>query len=149
MRLPEDPQPGLVLCYAYLWRRESEAGLLEGRKDRPAVVVLARRDIGPSTLLYVAPVTHSAPAQREEAVEIPPSVKRHLGMDAAPSYIVATEVNVFVWPGPDLRPVRQGGPASSETAPCFYGYLPRGVFRALKDALLLNRQAGNAHVVKR
>ena len=36
-----NPEPGLVISYAYLWHREHEAGREEGRKDRPSVIVLA------------------------------------------------------------------------------------------------------------
>jgi hypothetical protein len=32
-------------------------------------------------------------------------VKRHLGLDDEPSWIITTEVNRFVWPGPDIRVV--------------------------------------------
>lgn len=39
-----DPQPGLVIRYADLWRREAFAGQDEGSKDRPCAVVLARTD---------------------------------------------------------------------------------------------------------
>jgi hypothetical protein len=31
--------------------------------------------------------------------------KRRLGLDAEQSWIMITEANGFVWPGPDLRPV--------------------------------------------
>jgi hypothetical protein len=40
MPLPA-PQRGLVISYAYLWHHEHRAGLEEGRKDRPCVIVLA------------------------------------------------------------------------------------------------------------
>ena len=39
MTLPA-PEPGLVISYAYLWHDEYEAGKDEGRKDRPAAIVL-------------------------------------------------------------------------------------------------------------
>lgn len=149
MRLPENPGPGLVLCYAYLWKREFDAGSREGRKDRPVVVVLARRDLGPSQVLYVAPVSHTPPAAPHEAVEIPAAVKRHLGLDELPSFISATELNVFVWPGPDLRPIRRRLSNPDETAACHWGYLPRGLFQSLKRAIEHNRDVGTAGIVKR
>ena len=34
------PEAGLVIAYAYLWRREHQAGQDEGLKDRPSVIVL-------------------------------------------------------------------------------------------------------------
>jgi hypothetical protein len=147
--LPEDPRPGLVLCYAYLWKREFEAGLREGRKDRPVVVVLARRDLGPSRVIYVAPVSHSAPAASHEAVEIPAAVKRHLGLDDGASFISATEMNVFVWPGPDLRPTYRPLSGNLDAVPCHWGYLPRGLFQSLKLAIAHNRGLGTAGIIKR
>jgi hypothetical protein len=149
VKLPENPGPGLVLCYAYLWKHEFDAGSREGRKDRPAVVVLARRDLGPSQVLYVAPVSHSPPAATHEAVEIPIAVKRHLGLDDLPSFISATEMNVFVWPGPDLRPIRRLSSGSGDTAACHWGYLPTGLFRSLKRAIAYNHGLGAAGIIKR
>ncbi len=89
MKLPPIPEPGLVLCYSYLWKDEHEAARVEGRKDRPAVEVLARRSVGASTLVYVAPVTHDERHRPGEAVEIPVVVKRHLGLDDRASFIVS------------------------------------------------------------
>ena len=148
MRLPRRPEPGLVLCYAYLWTSDSERGLVEGAKDRPAVVVLARRTVGPSDLVYVAPVTHSPPALPFEKVAIPPAVQEWLSLDMKDAWISATELNVFVWPGPDLRPIRRSAKGSVEV-PCFYGYLPRSLFTALKQAIRENWAAGQVRAVKR
>jgi hypothetical protein len=36
-----NPEPGLVISYAYLWHHEHQAGREEGQKDRPSVIVLA------------------------------------------------------------------------------------------------------------
>ncbi len=36
-----NPEPGLVISYAYLWHDEHRAGREEGQKDRPSVIVLA------------------------------------------------------------------------------------------------------------
>ena len=35
------PQPGLVVRFSYLWKREADAGREEGVKDRPCAVVIA------------------------------------------------------------------------------------------------------------
>ena len=51
------PRPGLVIRYAYLWRREARAGREEGSKDRPCAVVLAHKDQEGETRVYVLPVT--------------------------------------------------------------------------------------------
>lgn len=39
MSLPR-PQPGLVIRYAYLWKREYDQGRDEGSKDRPCAIVM-------------------------------------------------------------------------------------------------------------
>ena len=67
-----DPSPGLVIRYAYLWKREADGGRDEGSKDRPGVMVLAATDDERgSKTVRVAPVTHSQPDDPAVAVEIP------------------------------------------------------------------------------
>jgi hypothetical protein len=100
------PEAGLVIAYAYLWRREHQAGQDEGLKDRPSVIVLtAERQEDGATIVTVLPITHSAPTRPGAAVEIPAPVKRHLGLDDQRSWVVVAEGNEFLWPGYDLRKV--------------------------------------------
>lgn len=106
------PVPGLVIRYAYLWADEHEAGREEGAKDRTAAVVAAHTDRNGQLVVVVLPVTRSAPSDPAEAIEIPPDTKRRLGLDGDRSWIVLTEMNVFPWPGPDVRPVTGKGPSS-------------------------------------
>ena len=127
-RIP-DPQPGLVISYAYLWQREAAQGRDEGTKYRPAVVVLAvESDDAHGKTVLVAPITHHQPDSPAVAVEMPPQTKRRLGLDADPSWVIVSEVNRFEWPGPDLLPVAPGQWA--------YGLLPAGLFRTVRDRLL-------------
>jgi hypothetical protein len=122
MALPE-PEPGLVISYAYLWHDEHRSGQQEGRKDRPCVVVLAvERASDGATVVTVLPVTHSVPDNAAAAIEIPPRVKHKLGLDAQRSWIMVTEGNKFVWPGYDLRKV-PGNPTRYA-----YGFLPPRLF---------------------
>jgi hypothetical protein len=124
------PVPGLVIRYSYLWNREHIQGLEEGRKDRPCAVVAAiRSEAGGGTRVLVLPVTHRAPTDASQAVEIPAQVKRRLGLDDAPSWVAVTEWNEFLWPGPDLRLVQGKGDAT-------YGMLPPGLFSAIREAFL-------------
>lgn len=75
-----NPEPGLVISYAYLWRHEYRAGREEGQKDRPSVIVLAvEREADGATVVTALPITHSRPHDPASAVEIPLPVKRHLG----------------------------------------------------------------------
>jgi mRNA-degrading endonuclease toxin of MazEF toxin-antitoxin module len=87
------PEPGLVISYAYLWRREQQQGHEEGRKVRPAVIILAvRAEPSGAPRVTVAPITHSPPSDPDLAVELPGRVKTHLGLDDQRSWIVIDEV---------------------------------------------------------
>lgn len=55
--------------------------------------------------MRVLPITHTPPRDPGEAVEIPAATKQRLGLDDQRSWIMLTESNRFVWPGPDVRPV--------------------------------------------
>lgn len=136
------PQPGLVIRYSYLWQREAQAGQEEGVKDRPCAVVLASTDDEGRSRVYVLPITHSLPSNDTPAIEIPSTVKNRLGLDSERSWIVVSEANVFAWPGPDLRFIPGKGPASVA-----YGFLPPGLFRAVRDRFLeVDRQRKSALV---
>ena len=142
MAWPE-PKPGLVIRYAYLWDRESQTGRDGGVKDRPCAVVLAHTDANGRRRVYVLPITHSDPGS-DDAVEIPPKVKNHLGLDSGRSWIMLTEVNVFNWPGPDLRPVPGRGQFSAA-----YGYLPPRFLQMVRDRFLELRQRHRTGFVTR
>ena len=73
------------------------------------------------------PVTHTPPTDPADAVEIPPALKAHLGLDDFPSWIVVTETNDFLWPGPDLRPV------PGQAGHFDYGMLPPRFFAHVRD----------------
>ena len=94
------------------------------------MVVVARIISGNRTQLLVAQVTHSEP-DRGNGVEIPPPVKRHLGLDRERSWIVTTELNRFNWPGPDVRIV-------SESGDPFYGEIPAKLFEEMRSSILAN-----------
>jgi hypothetical protein len=138
-----DPAPGLVISYAYLWRDEALGGQEEGRKDRPCVIILSVETKNGQTVVTVAPITHNPPARPESAVEIPPATKARLGLDAARSWVVAADLNRFIWPGVDLRPVRRGG---TEYA---YGLLPAALYREVRDKVLALARAGRAAMTTR
>jgi hypothetical protein len=133
----------LIISYAYLWRDQQRRGAEEGRKDRPCAVVMTLRDAEGDTVVYVAPVTHSPPGNAD-AVEIPPSVKRRLGLDANRSWIVADELNRYVWPGFDLRPVSRDRPGVFH-----WGFLPVELFDKLRAAVLECQKRGRLGLVDR
>jgi hypothetical protein len=125
------PQAGLVIYYAYLWAREHGKGHEEGTKDRPCAIVAARQVIEGREVVTVVPITHSPPNDPADAIEVPTALKAHLGMDAARSWIIVTETNDFLWPGPDLRPRPGTKPPRFE-----YGMLPARFFAHVRDRIL-------------
>jgi hypothetical protein len=125
------PQPGLVISYAYLWAGEHGKGTEEGAKGRPCAIVAARQIIVGRVVVTVVPVTHTPPTDPADAVEIPPPLKAHLGLDDLPSWIVVTETNDFLWPGPDLRPRRGIKPSRFH-----YGMLPPRFFAHIRERIL-------------
>lgn len=106
------------------------------------MVVVARIEQKAGTLILVAPVTHAAPGKAEDAVEIPANVKKQLRFDRERSWIVVNELNRFIWPGPDIRPV----PGSD--AP-YYDALPDWLFEQVRRAVLEQAAAGRVKVTKR
>jgi hypothetical protein len=135
------PEPADVISYSYLWAREAAAGEESGRKDRPAVVVVARIERQVGTLILVAPVTQTSPENAGEAIEIPPNVKKQLGLDRERSWIMLNELNRFIWPGPDIRPVLGGAP--------FYDALPDLLFERVRRGVIELNTAGKLRVTKR
>jgi hypothetical protein len=138
------PQPGLVVRYAYLWKREAGAGREEGAKDRPCAVVLASTNDHGRTRVLVLPITHTAPHPPDEGVELPQPTKHRLGLDSERSWIIVSEGNDFIWPGPDLRPLPGQGPESVA-----YGFLPPRFFRLVRDRFLARARARRAGMVPR
>jgi hypothetical protein len=63
-----DPHPGLVIRYAYLWKREHDQGREEGSKDRPCAIVVSVLDDEGEQEAMVLPITHSAPQRGEDVL---------------------------------------------------------------------------------
>ena len=135
------PSLGRVVHYGYLWARQRDAGAIEARKDRPALIVAVRPRPGDLVLVDVAPITHSSPDSPVQGVELPPAVKRHLGLDEARSWIVGTEYNRFVWPGYDLRRTPDGRED--------YGRLSGVLVRAVIERLATHGRGGQLRRVER
>jgi hypothetical protein len=133
----------MVISYAYLWRGEHEQGREEGAVNRPAVIVLAARDHEGDTIVIVAPITHGAPSNPEDAIEIPTATKTRLGLDSEHSWVVVSEVNRFVWPGPDLAPV-PGDPRRFD-----YGILPPRFFKKITSQIVDRARARDLEEIHR
>ncbi len=127
-----NPAPGMVLRYAFLWSHEAKAGREEGSKDRPCAVLLTAVNKNGETIVTLLPVTHTPPEDSDLAVEMPRATKLRLGLDDERSWIILTEANRFIWPGPDLRPAK---PGDDPTDVCF-GFLPSAVYNEVRDKWL-------------
>lgn len=149
-RLPKRPVVGLTICYSYLWHREfCDLERREGLKYRPCVIVLSHeavKGLSGRFVADVAPVSHSRQYDGD-AVEIPLTVKRRMGLDMDHSWIVTTEINRFIWPGPDLHPVRRSdSPAETNW---HWGVMAADVFRSAKEKILARRGDRSLLVVPR
>ena len=138
-----EPRLGLVISYSYLWRRESERGREEGRKDRPCVIILSVEHSEAERIVTVVPVTHSRPADSRLAIELPLRVKLHLGLDDQPSWVMLDEGNRFLWPGYDLRPIKE------DNSRFDYGFLPPRLFSELVQRFVAIWTAGQGKTIKR
>jgi len=99
---------------------------------------------GGATIITVAPITHTAPQHPENAIEVPASTKKRLGLDDARSWVVVNEVNRFFWPGPDLRPVSRNEPERFA-----YGLLPPSFFEEVARAVAACAKAQRLKIVHR
>nr|WP_211106131.1 type II toxin-antitoxin system PemK/MazF family toxin [Nitrospirillum iridis] len=138
------PTQGLVLRYSYLWLREHARGQEEGVKDRPCAVVLVTTLEDGDELVTVLPITHTQPSNFDHAVEIPAATKHRLGLDGERSWVVLTEANRFVWPGPDLRPLHSGDAASIA-----YGLLPYALMDTIRRKFVTLLKANRGAIVPR
>lgn len=128
MALPE-PKPGLVIRYDYLWRDEAAAGGASG-KERPACLVATSAPATHPRFVVILPITHTAPRGDTVGVEVPAQVRRALGLDEAPSWVVVSEYNVDQWPNGGLAPV------PGHSGDFSHGFIPPGLFARIKALFL-------------
>jgi hypothetical protein len=138
------PVRGLVIRYSFLWREEAARGIEEGAKDRPCAVILVTEDDPDGPVVTVLPITHSPPTDGSLAVELPGATKRRLGLDDDRSWIVVTDANRFIWPGPDLRFARPGDAGSVA-----YGLLPPHIYEEMRAKFVAAVRARKAGAVAR
>jgi hypothetical protein len=142
-RAASEARGGLVINYAYLWARRAEQGHDEAEKNRPCAIVLGTIAVNDSTRVMVLPITHSPPDPSDSEIEIPPATRKRLGLDEAPCWVMISELNRFIWPGPDLRPI----PGSTDRFA--YGLLPPRFFRAVRDSLIRRLKQGQVKATSR
>jgi hypothetical protein len=128
-----------------LWRDDYLKGQDEGVKDRPCAIVLALHTSDDEIRVLVLPIAHAPPSNPDDALEIPVETRRRLGFDEEQSWIILTEANEFVWPGPDLRPRATGG----DPTDIVYGPLPKHLFDQMRDRFIAKITATTAKRVYR
>lgn len=133
MLLPK-PNPGRVIRYAYLWHNEAMTGQEDGTKPRPVVILRSMTDDG-VTRVYVVPLTRTPPSGTE-GIEIPADLAKTLGLTWQRCWAICSEVNVFDWAGPDLRPVPGKRPET-----CEYGQMGKTFAKIRDRVMFLNRNS--------
>ncbi|MEJ0026969.1 MAG: hypothetical protein WDN01_13160 [Rhizomicrobium sp.] len=141
MNPAEPPAPGTIFRYAYLWSHEQQRGQEEGLKDRPALVLAVA--VSASKVAALA-ITHSPPQNQDEAIALPRSVKKALGLDNQDSWVVLTEANVFTWPGPDLRNIPGAEPPTA-----IYGRIPSDLMQVIAQRTLDMRNRRRMRFISR
>jgi hypothetical protein len=91
----EPPPQGSVILYPYLWVRQRDAAETEGRKTRPACLVLRMRDQKRELHhLAVLAVSSQPPGSDQAAVEVPDTERRRAGLSRYPrAWVVVSEYN--------------------------------------------------------
>ncbi len=125
------PEVGLVIGYSYLWQNEATQGRVEGRKNRPCAIIFSIRNEEDEQVVMVLPITHTEPEVNQNGVEIPKVIKCRLGLDGERSWVIISELNKFVWPGPDLRVTLH-----EQTGQYAYGFLPPKFYKEIRDKLV-------------
>jgi hypothetical protein len=94
----EPPPQGTVILYPYLWASERSAGETEGRKPRPACLILRVHD--PARAIHhlaLLAITSQPPRRTQAAIEIPDTERRRGGLTRYPrAWVIVSEYNYDV-----------------------------------------------------
>jgi hypothetical protein len=111
--------------YDYLWLQQAAAGMDQG-KDRPSCLVATSAPGTQPRFVVILPITHSNPTGETVGIEIPERVRRAIGLDDSPCWVIVSEHNVDEWPNGGLQPL-PGRPGVFS-----YGHMPPGLFASIK-----------------
>lgn len=118
-------------------------------KTYPAAIILSS-DIGAAApVAYVVGISHKPPTGDERAIEVPRKLARYLGLDEEICWVYTDQLNLFSWPGPDLRPGDRLSSLPSAAGTCVIGQLPTDWFEVLKADVLRSREIGLLKAQKR
>jgi hypothetical protein len=137
MHVPDPPAPGQVIRYSYLWSTDDEKGLEEG-SPRPCLILAVDQRNSPPFVI-VLPISRS-PVDRtsESAIALSQRCRDLLGLDAADSWLIFSEYNVFEWSSLDARPISGRHPST-----CLYGIIPAEYFDRAKAEFVKRARAGH------
>ena len=133
----DEVRTGLVISYRFLWPREQARGAEQGRKARPACVVVPVTAKGDLVALF--PLTTQEPGLDRLALRVPETERRRLKLrGTTPSWILLDEGNSDVLPGSyHVEPISYAPPVHA------YGYFSdafmRQVLQALAHAIRVKR----------
>lgn len=89
-----DIKQGDVWSYEYLWKREFDAGLENGRKPRPTALVATAIGQDGRTNLFILAITSKRPAADRIALEVPEIERARAGLDRdMPLWVILDEYN--------------------------------------------------------
>jgi hypothetical protein len=137
-----EPELGQIIRFDYLWSDEARRGRTEGAKERPCAVIVARqRETDGRQRVLLAPITHSAPATGDPAIELLARFSDVTGLDDGRSWLVLSELNIVDWSDPGIVPAKPGT--------WLVGVLPKGIARRAVDMAAAIGRAGRLRTVKR
>jgi hypothetical protein len=86
---------GQVVLYPYLWQSQRDDGETEGRKKRPACLVLRMHDKKQALHhLVILAISSKPPGAGQKAIEIPDTERKRAGLSRYPrAWIVVSEYN--------------------------------------------------------
>lgn len=89
---------GSVVLYPYLWESQRESGETEGRKKRPACLILRMHDSKHALHhLVILAISSKPPSARQKAIEIPDTERQRAGLSKYPrAWITVSEYNYDV-----------------------------------------------------
>jgi hypothetical protein len=93
--MPNKADRGSVVLYPYLWQSQRDAGETEGRKTRPACLILRMHE--PKEDLHhlvILAISSKPPGPDQKAIEIPDTERQRAGLSKYPrAWIVVSEYN--------------------------------------------------------
>ncbi len=142
MKKPE-PQSGDIICFDFLFKRDKEKGLIDGEKDRPCAIVLARvMKEGHEPTVLLAPITHTEPKPGVDAIELTGRMRKACGLDDQKQWIITSEINTASWTDAGIVPAEPG-------KQWLVGRMPKGLAEAARNRAFGRIKKRQASVIER